>query len=77
MEVEEEVDEAILELMKIKQISKIEAEAEINNLANPRQSVLDVINLAITVLNVILNYLTTKKNERNLIMQKRKKLKPC
>ena len=36
MEVEEEVDEAILELMKINQISKIEAEAKINNLTNPR-----------------------------------------
>ena len=36
MEVEEEVDEVILELMKINQISKIEVEAEINNLTNPR-----------------------------------------
>ena len=36
MEVEEEMDEAILELMKINQISKIEAETEINNLTNTR-----------------------------------------
>ena len=66
IEVKEEVDEAILGLMKTNQSSKTEVKDEINNLINQRWSALNAINSAIIILKVILNYLMRKKKGREI-----------
>lgn len=77
MEIEEEEDKDISKLIKSNQTIKIKAEAGINNLTNPRWSVLGVMDEVIIVLNATLNCLMIKKKNSGQILQKIKKLKLC